>query len=112
VERGTTTLSRPEREHRKPETTRDDQTMSDVLSRLNQVFQDVFDDDELTINPETAAPDVEGWDSLMHVTLVVNVEKAFGVRFSSSEVAALKNVGELVDLIARHQGGGESVVRA
>jgi len=86
--------------------------MSDVLSRLNQVFQDVFDDDELTINSETTAPDVEGWDSLMHVTLVVNVEKAFGVRFSSSEVAGLKNVGELVDLIVRHQGRAGSVVRA
>jgi acyl carrier protein len=88
--------------------------MSDVLSRLNQVFQDVFDDDELTITTKTTAQDVEGWDSLMHVTLLVNVEKAFGVRFTSSEVAALKNVGELVDLIARRAGagGGGSLVSA
>ena len=73
--------------------------MEDRLERLNQVFRDVFDDDELNITRQTTAKDVEGWDSLMHVTLVVNVEKAFKVKFSSSEVAALQNVGELLDLI-------------
>ena len=78
--------------------------MHDALDRLNQVFQDVFDDDELTVTPRTTAQDVEGWDSQAHVTLMVNVEKAFGLRFSSSEVAALKKAGELVDLIERHGG--------
>ncbi len=73
--------------------------MENRLERLNQVFRDVFDDDELNITRQTTAKDVEGWDSLMHVTLVVNVEKAFKVKFSSSEVAALQNVGELLDLI-------------
>jgi acyl carrier protein len=76
--------------------------MEDRLERLNQVFRDVFDDDELNITRQTTAKDVEGWDSLMHVTLVVNVEKAFKVKFSSSEVAALQNVGELLDLINAH----------
>jgi len=73
--------------------------MEDRLNRLNQVFQDVFDDDEMQITRQTTAKDVEGWDSLMHVTLVVNVEKAFKVKFSSSEVASLQNVGDLLDLI-------------
>jgi acyl carrier protein len=73
--------------------------VADPLERLNQVFRDVFDDDELHIVRETTAKDVEGWDSLMHVTLLVNVEKVFGVKFSSSEVASLKNAGELIDLI-------------
>jgi acyl carrier protein len=73
--------------------------MDDRLERLNQVFQNVFDDDELSINRQTTAKDVEGWDSLMHVTLIVNVEKAFGVKFSSSEVAGLQTVGDLIDLI-------------
>jgi acyl carrier protein len=86
--------------------------MSDVLNRLTQVFHDVFDDDDLTIGPETTAQDVEGWDSLKHVTLMVNVEKAFGVRFSSSEIATLKNVGELVDLIARHRERKAALARA
>jgi acyl carrier protein len=78
--------------------------MEDRLERLNQIFQEVFDDDELEISRKTAAKDVEGWDSLMHVRLIVNVEKAFKVKFISAEVASLKNVGELLDLIdARSQ---------
>jgi acyl carrier protein len=86
--------------------------MSDVLIRVNQVFQDVFNDDEISVTPATTAQDIEGWDSLMHVSLMVNIEKAFGIRFSSSEVASLKNVGELVHLIARHEGGKGSAVHA
>jgi acyl carrier protein len=73
--------------------------MPSILERLNAVFQDVFDDEDLRISLETTANDIEGWDSLMHVTLMVSIEKAFQVRFSSAEVAGLKNVGELVDLI-------------
>ena len=73
--------------------------MSETLDRLNGVFRQVFDDDEIELTPETTAKDVEGWDSLMHVTLLINVEKAFGVKFSSSEVASLQRVGDLVELI-------------
>ncbi len=73
--------------------------MDETLVQLNDVFQDVFDDDELLTTRATTAADVEDWDSLMHVTLIINVEKAFGVRFLSAEVAGLKSVGELVDLI-------------
>jgi acyl carrier protein len=74
-----------------------------TIERLQEVFRDVFDDDELTITPETTADDVEDWDSLQHVTLVVNVEAAFGVKFSSLEVAGLKNVGQLVALVEAKQ---------
>jgi acyl carrier protein len=77
----------------------------ELLERLTEVFQNVFDDDELTITPETTAQDVEGWDSLTHVTLLINAERTFGVKFSSSEVASLKNVGELLDLIRKHSAG-------
>jgi acyl carrier protein len=74
--------------------------MDDLMARLNQIFRDVFDDDELEVTPATTARDVEGWDSLMHVTLIINVERAFGIRFGSAEVASLQNVGQLADLIA------------
>jgi acyl carrier protein len=74
--------------------------MSDTLSRLNEVFCDVFDD-ELEVTRQTTAQDVEGWDSLMHVTLMVNVERVFGVKFTIAEIAGLKNVGELADMIDR-----------
>ena len=75
--------------------------MSSTLDRLTEVFQDVFEDDDLVIARETTAADVEDWDSLMHVTLVVNVEREFGFRFKSSEVSALQSVGDLIDLIER-----------
>jgi acyl carrier protein len=73
--------------------------MSDTLTKVNEVFCDVFDDEDIELAPETTAEDVDAWDSLMHVTLMLNIEKAFGVRFASSEVAGLKNIGELVGLI-------------
>lgn len=79
--------------------------MTSTIDRINQVFQEVFDDDELTVDRATTADDVEGWDSLMHVTLLVNVEKAFGVKFTSAEVASLKNVGELADLVDNRRAG-------
>jgi acyl carrier protein len=72
--------------------------MPSTLMELQTVFENVFDD-EIELTRETTAQDVEGWDSLMHVTLLINVEKAFRVKFSSAEVASLKNVGEMVDLI-------------
>jgi acyl carrier protein len=72
---------------------------SDRLERLGDIFRDVFNDEDLVISRETSAKDVDEWDSVMHVSLIVNVEKVFGVRFSSSEVAKLQNVGELADLI-------------
>ena len=78
--------------------------MTDTLQELNQVFQDFFEDDELKINRDTQAEDVEGWDSVRHVSLMVKIEKTFGMRFTSSQVASLKNVGELVDLIDAKRG--------
>jgi acyl carrier protein len=73
--------------------------MSTTISNLSSVFQEVFNDDEITLSSQTSAADIEGWDSLTHVTLILRVEKAFGIRFSSTQVASLKNVGDLVALI-------------
>ncbi len=73
--------------------------MSDTIARLNDLFIDVFDDDDIQISPETSAADIAAWDSMMHVTLMLRVESTFGIRFDSGEVVALKNVGELVRLI-------------
>ena len=70
-----------------------------ILTRLCELFQEVFDDDDLVVTRDTSAREVDEWDSLMHINLVLNVEKEFSVRFSSSEVAVLQNVGQLVDLI-------------
>jgi acyl carrier protein len=75
--------------------------MPTTLSRLTDVFRSVFDDDTIELTAATCADDIADWDSLMHVTLMVNVERAFAVKFSSAEIALLTDVGELVELIDR-----------
>ena len=80
--------------------------MADTLERLKEVFFDVFDDDEINLSRDTTAADVDEWDSLMHVNLVLATERAFNVRFSSTEVAQLVDVGELVDLIDAKAANG------
>lgn len=72
-----------------------------IYSKLTNVFREVFDEDDLKLTPETAADDVDGWDSLSHIRLILAVSKSFGVKFSASEIGGLKNVGELVDLIEK-----------
>ena len=69
-----------------------------ILPRLTAVFREVFDDDELELKPEMTADDVDGWDSLAHIRLILSVQKAFGVKFSPVEMNRLKNVGDLIAL--------------
>lgn len=71
----------------------------DTKERLQEVFQDVFDDDEIELTNDTTAEDIDAWDSLTHVQLIVAVEKEFGLKFSTVEVMKLKNVGEFIALI-------------
>ena len=78
--------------------------MAASLDRLTAVFRDVFEEDDLQINRATSAHDIPAWDSVMHVTLMISIERAFKLRFKSGEVAGLKNVGELADLIDRRLG--------
>lgn len=77
--------------------------MDQILNDLQNLFREVFQDDGLSINRHTSANDIDDWDSLMHVNLIVNVEKSFDVRFSSSEVAKLNDVEELAGLIIQKQ---------
>jgi acyl carrier protein len=74
-------------------------TREEVYERLNPVFQDVFDEDELTVTDATTAKDVDGWDSLEHINLINAIEQEFGIKFSMGQVVAMKNVGEMVDII-------------
>ncbi len=73
--------------------------MNDLYTRLTVIFHDVFDDDSIVVTPTLTAADVPEWDSLTHIRLVLAVQKAFKVKFSASQTAELKNVGELADLI-------------
>lgn len=79
-------------------------TRAEVYERLNEVFRDVFDDETITVCDETTSDDIEGWDSLEHINLVVAVESEFGIRFNMGEVNKLKNVGEMVDIILQRIG--------
>ncbi len=74
--------------------------MSDFDNRVQNVFREVFDDDELTIRREMQAKDVEGWDSLTHVTLIMTIEDSFGIKFSTREVMGFNNVGEMMDCLS------------
>ncbi len=76
-----------------------------IWERLTGIFRDVFEDDELTLSPEMTAEDVEDWDSLSNVQLLIAIEKSFdGLRFNTGEIANLKNVGELVGVIEKRIG--------
>jgi acyl carrier protein len=66
---------------------------------LTQIFRDVFDDDNIALRPDLSAKDVDAWDSLTHIRLILTVEREFHIRFTVTEVGELKNVGELVALI-------------
>jgi acyl carrier protein len=72
-----------------------------IWEELTEIFRNIFEDDEIVLHPHTTARDVDGWDSLTHIQLMVAVEKAFGIRFNTGELTGLANVGELVGLIAR-----------
>ncbi len=70
-----------------------------IYEILNEIFRDVFDDEDIVVDAETNSDTIEDWDSLEHINLVVAIEKAFGLKFSMDEVTGMKNVGEMVEII-------------
>lgn len=71
-------------------------TEAEIYAELTDIFRDVLDDGGIVLTPDTTADDVEGWDSMNHIFLLVEIEKHFGVKFQAAEMEELKNVGELV----------------
>lgn len=71
----------------------------EIYTRLNKVFQDVFDDDSIRVRPTTTANDIEDWDSLEHITLISAVEREFRMKFKMGEISSMKNVGEMAAII-------------
>ena len=74
-------------------------TREEIFKGLDEVFQEVFDDETIHVTDSTTADDIEDWDSLEHINLVVAIENHFNVKFNMGEVTAFKNVGEMVDKI-------------
>lgn len=82
--------------------------MTQILQDVTEVIRDVFSDDQIELTETSTAEDVEGWDSLMHLNVVIALEKRFGIRFSTAEISHLKeegqNVGTLLQLIMAKKG--------
>ena len=78
--------------------------MDNLLEELQEVFREAFDDDELELEREQTADDIDGWDSMAHINLIIAVESTLGVKFATAEISGLKedgsNVGGFVDLLA------------
>jgi acyl carrier protein len=72
---------------------------SEIYTRLTEILVDFFDDDSITATPGLSAKDVDGWDSLAHIRLMLTIERAFKVKFSTSEIGKMETVGDLVALI-------------
>ena len=72
---------------------------AEIKNRLTEIFQDVFDDDDIVLTDDTCADDIEDWDSLEHINLISAVENEFSMKFAMKEVSTMKNVGEMVDII-------------
>ena len=74
---------------------------NEILKRVEEIFREELEQDELVLTDKTTAEDVEGWDSLSHVQLVVALEKSFGIKFTSREILSWDNVGDLIDCIEK-----------
>jgi acyl carrier protein len=74
-------------------------TREEVLAKVNDIFHEVFDDDSIVVVESTTSEDVEDWDSLMHITLISEVQSEFGFKFQMKDVVGMKDVGEMLDII-------------
>ena len=78
--------------------------MSKFLKELNSLFIELFNDPNISINPSTNAKDIEGWDSLMHVRIILGIELKFNVQFSASEASSFANVGDILSALEEKSG--------
>ncbi len=76
-------------------------TRQDILKAVQEIFREVFDDEDLMIEDETNADDIEDWDSFEHISLIIAMEAEFSMKFDIKEVNQLENVGQMIDLIKR-----------
>lgn len=76
---------------------KNNENIQEIIKKVNDVFNDVLENDELTVTYETTASDVDEWDSLSHILLVVAIEKYFQIEFTAKEMQNFKNVGEMCE---------------
>ena len=75
--------------------------MSETIIKLQDIFRDLFDEDDLELTNETSANDIDDWDSITHIQLLVLIEKELNVKFTSAEIHNFKNVGDIVECIEK-----------
>lgn len=75
-----------------------------IKEKLQEIFRDVFDDEEIVLTEEMTSEDIEDWDSLSHITLIIEIEKSFDIEFSTEDVMGAKNVGEFIKVIESKLG--------
>lgn len=80
-------------------------TETDIIERIQTILRDVLDLEDLTISRATTAPEVEGWDSLAHINIIVAMEKDFDLKFALGELEDLKNVGDMIELVRKKSAG-------
>lgn len=83
-------------------------TAAEILEQVTRIVAETVGLDDLALVPSMTAADVEGWDSLAHVQIIVAIERAFGLRFRTGEIATIKNVGELVERIGARMSAGRA----
>ena len=71
----------------------------EIIEELQEIFREIFDEDELVISRDTTSEDIEDWDSLTHMQLIVEIEKKYGIKFTTAEIKKAANVGEFIDII-------------
>ena len=79
-------------------------TDADIIAGTTDIFRDLFADDTIVLTPDTTADDIDGWDSIKHISLIVAVEDRFGIRIGTGEIEQLTNVGDLLAAIRRKTG--------
>lgn len=80
-------------------------TVNEVLEQATDIFKDTLDNEDILLKPETTADDIEEWDSLSHIQLIVALEKHFKIKFTTSEITSYKNVGQLAEGILKKSNG-------
>jgi acyl carrier protein len=72
-------------------------SVNEIMEQTTEIFRDVLDNDDIVLEPSTTADDIEEWDSLSHIQLIVAIEKHFKIRFKTSEITSYKNIGEMCE---------------
>ncbi len=78
---------------------------AEIISKLNEIFEDIIDDGPVSLSETTIANDIGGWDSLTNIQLMVAIEKDLNIRFTSEEMQSFNNVGEIIDCIFGKSNG-------